>query len=75
MHAGSGDETDLSMFHVSMASNERALYLLVVTDLSINGGQARGDTTGQSDQSAWQFGVSPYRGVAGKVETFFPKTS
>ena len=72
-HADRGEETDLSMFHVSMALKDRALYLLAVTDLRTNDGQARDDTTGQSDRSAWQFGVSPYRGVAGKVETFCPK--
>ena len=74
-HAGSGEDTDLSMFQISMASNDRALSSLAVTDVSTNGGQARGDTTSQSNQSAWQFGASLYRGVAGEVETFCPKTT
>jgi len=52
-----------------MASNDRILYLPAVTDLSINGRQARGDTTGQSDHECMTFrSQSAVPGVAGEVE-------
>ena len=45
----------MSILHVSMASNDGASYLPAVTDLSINGRQAMGDTSGQSDHECMAF--------------------
>ena len=55
LHAGSGEETEVSILHVSMASNDGLSYLPAVTDLSINGRQAMDDTLGQSDHECMAF--------------------
>ncbi|KAJ5568974.1 hypothetical protein N7450_011460 [Penicillium hetheringtonii] len=44
-------------------------YLPAVTDLSINGRQAMGDTSGQSDHECMAFRGSTHREVAGEVES------
>jgi len=63
-----GDATDLKIFHVSMDSKNGATAL-TVTDLSINGRQAMGDPSGQSDHECMAFRGRTYREVAGEVES------
>ena len=65
----SGHETDLTILHVSMALNDRAIILTRRHRSQYQCRQARGDTTGQSDHECMAFrSQSAVPGVAGEIE-------